>query len=124
MKLILNCGTVKDKLADIDLACEFLGTDADSLAQTKAFAVIQDLTNDPGFGTMGRRNDDAVNFSIAIHVLGYDPIEWFEALDDVVNFDPMDYSEMKDHLDRVHEYLDYWGPDGDKAKALDKLIQY
>ena len=122
MKLILNCGKAHDKLEELSLDCEFLGTNADSLQQTKAFAVLQDLMNDPEFGTDGRRNDDAVNMSIAVWVLGYDPLEWFGSLDDVVDFDSDDFRYMNEHLGRIYDYVKAWGPDGNKALALDKLI--
>ena len=121
MKLIFNCGKVTDKLDTLDLGCEFMGTDANSMQQTKAFAVLQDLVNDPAFGSDGRRNDDAVNLSIALWVLGYDPLVWFDALDDEVDLGD-DYSYMKEHMDRVHDYIDVWGPGWNKAKALEKLI--
>lgn len=122
LKLIFNCGEAVDKLDKLDMDQEFLGTGADSAQQTKAFAILQDLVNDPEFATDGRRNKDAVNFSIALWVLGYDPIPWFEALDDTVNFHSRDYREFTDHLRRVHDYLSTWGPQGNEGQALDKLI--
>lgn len=128
MKLIIGCGSyahgAETKLDSLSMDTGFKGTSANSAEQSEAFNILQDLMVDPEFGTSGRRNNDAVNFSIALHVLGYDPQEWFENLNDTVDFPAEDYFGMREHIQRVADYLEAWGPSEDKGAALKKAIKF
>jgi hypothetical protein len=128
MKILIGCGKyayeADDKLESLSMDCEFKGTSANSAEQSEAFNILQDLMADAEFGNEGRRNNDAVNFSIALHVLGYDPQEWFENLNDTVDFTPEDYFGMREHLQRIADYLEAWGPAEDKGAALKKAIKF
>lgn len=69
-----------------------------------------------GFMQSGCRNNQAVNMSIALHVLGYDPSAWLEEHLPVIRehalpgfaIDETDYDLFKEHLNRVSHYLADW----------------
>lgn len=95
-----------------------------------AFCMANDLWMDPLLGSKGRRNKDAVNLCIALHVLGIDDVcEWANVARDMrvhrhaytTSIDS--WSEFEEHVQRVSEYLCAWGPDNDMGRALDKVIQ-
>lgn len=74
------------------------------------------------FASSGNRNIQAVNLSIHLWCLGYDPIKWWdeEFLNTVETsqaFFERDLDAFRHHLLRVSDYLDRWGEIGtDKAK--------
>jgi hypothetical protein len=100
----------------------------------KAYDILRETMNDETFIDDGYRNDDAVNCCIALHVLGYDPVEWFENFfDDAMiedRFFDCDIDKFKDHVDRVcgngnlydTNYLHRWGPKGDEGAALGYVL--
>lgn len=80
------------------------------------------LTQGRWFAGDGNRNDNAVNSCIALHVLGYEPEEWFENLFDEPDISKMFYSYdielFMEHVARVAPYLGTWGPPGREDRAL------
>ena len=67
----------------------------------------------------GRRNDDAVDFSIICWCLGLDPMQKFDELCKQHGFSITDYSLARDHMERVALYLNTWG-----AKGTDEAMVY
>lgn len=72
----------------------------------------KDFFEDPKAFHAGRRNDDAVDFSIICHCLGVDPREEFDKLCVEHDFKKVDYDLAVDHMERVEPYLDRWGEEG------------
>lgn len=98
------------------------GTSASDSQINMALGMIAAMCKDPRLGQTGRRNDDAVDLCIAVHVLGYDAEEWIPEMLANHRIDPFDYTEFLGHVERVTEYLDSWGPVGNEGDALDKRI--
>lgn len=73
----------------------------------------------------GTRNRFAVNNCIALWVLGYNPREWFRAFLETHHkyFYPSDIEAFIEHVDRVSEYLEKWGPIGSRDRAIDFMIE-
>lgn len=95
----------------------------------KAYDLLRKTMNDETFIDDGHRNDDAVNCCIALHVLGYDPVEWFENFfnDESIRekFFNCDINKFDKHVARVCgegsyscNYLHRWGPRGNEGAAL------
>lgn len=65
----------------------------------------------------GYRNNQAVNMSIALNVLGYEPRAWLEEyLPDIRDHEVWaicseDIIAFDDHLDRMEPYLEHWSED-------------
>ena len=80
----------------------------------------------PKFAASGYRNNQAVNCCIALHVLGYNPISWFEEYfkEFGSTFEASDISAFMEHLERVVPYLNHWGPLGSEAYAFAYSIGY
>jgi len=80
----------------------------------------RELCKDKQFAAAGNRNDQAVNTCIALHVLGYDPEEWFENFfeREKDRFYSSDIESFMEHVKRVCDYLYTWGPVGDEGDAL------
>ena len=76
------------------------------------------------FTSSGNRNIQAVDLSIHLWCLGYDPIKWWdeEFLNTVETsqaFFERDLDAFRHHLLRVSDYLDQWGEMGtDEAKRF------
>lgn len=100
----------------------------------RAYDLLRETMNDETFIDDHYRNDDAVNCCIALHVLGYDPVEWFnnffnDATIEMAFFN-CDIDKFKDHVDRVcgngnlydTNYLHHWGPKGDEGAALGYVL--
>ena len=92
--------------------------EADALLQTE-------LNQGDRFIASGHRNDTAVNMCIALHVLGISDIEgWFDKF--FIKFDNrFDKDEVKyfmDHVYRVINYIDTWGPEGKQGEALGYML--
>lgn len=66
------------------------------------------------FMSAGCRNNQAVNLSIALDVLGYDPIVWVReylpAIRQILEYEitSEDAELFKEHLVRVSDYLERW----------------
>ena len=85
--------------------------------------LLQAMLREEDLFEAGRRNDDAVDLCIALHVLGYDAEDAIEALLlDEGRLDRYDMIEAMDHVLRVSEYLEKWGPDNDRGAALSKCL--
>ena len=110
---------------EIEIDMESLGKHVDTSAtedeKVKALGYLTDELCSIFFTASGHRNDQAVNTCISLHVLGYDPIEWFDNFFERVpdkTFYDWDISEFKEHVKRVSDYLWAWGPPGSEAAAL------
>lgn len=100
----------------------------------RAHDLLNKTMNDPTFIADHYRNEDAVNCCIALHVLGYDPCEWFDNFFDDSNISKMFYAhDIGNFMDHVHRicgygvkyyknYLLRWGPVGDEGAALGYAI--
>lgn len=106
----------------LDFECTSYGTNASGAQLDRAFKMLCNYTADPKLGKAGRRNNDAVNLCIAVHVLGFDAEEWIGNLVSEHRIAADDMMEFADHVTRVCEYLDIWGPDSDLGRALEKTI--
>lgn len=85
----------------------------------KAEGIIKYMAARGDFMAPGRRNDHAVDFCIACHVLHKDPIEEFRNIADKRG---IDRTIPEDHINRIIPYLDVWGSDGDEDDAFAYLI--
>lgn len=95
-----------------------------------AYDLLRKTMDDPTFIDDNHRNDDAVNSCIALHVLGFDPVEWFgNFFDDEKigsRFLSIDVDLFMEHVHRIcgygsqwdTNYLLRWGPNGDEGAAL------
>ncbi len=91
---------------------------------TKAADILDKLLDDPKLGQSGRRNDDAVDISIALWVLGIDsPSSWLEHTVYEQTMVTSTWSEWLDHLERVEGYLESWGPKDKRDEALRYLVR-
>ena len=76
------------------------------------------------FTEAGHRNHQAVNLSIHLWCLGYDPIEWWDVVflttvEISQTFFDRDLNNFRDHLLRVSDYLEQWGEMGtNEAKCF------
>ena len=106
-----------DKYGDRDSRCT---REEDEVS---AIEMLEDVLNEGSmFANAGNRNYGAVNGCIALHVLGYKPDEWFERMfkDDKVSkqFYYHSITLFMDHVKRVADYVDAWGPAGNEGMAL------
>ncbi len=100
----------------------------------KAYDLLHKTMNDETFIDDHCRNDDAVNCCIALHVLGYDPVKWFDNFFDDQSIHDMffgcDINKFMDHVHRICGYgAEYdtnyplrWGPAGDEGAALGYVL--
>ena len=132
----IECGTHTLTKFEIDIevyGCERAWT-VDPKDSKRAYDLLRKTMDDITFIDDGHRNDDAVNCCTALHVLGYDPVEWFENFFDTENQDSKffetDVDKFMDHVRRVCgdtidqpvNYPHRWGPVGDEAHALNYSI--
>lgn len=90
----------------------------------EAINILDKLLDDPKLGQAGRRNDDAVDISIALWVLGIDsPSNWLEHTVYDQTMVTSTWSEWLDHLERVEGYLESWGPKDNREEALRFLVR-
>lgn len=73
--------------------------------------------------TSGRRNDDAVDFSIICHCLGKDPMQEFRKLCIEHKLLESTRSLAEEHMERVQPYLSKWGEPG-TMQAMVYCIDY
>ena len=90
---------------------------------SEAYQMLRDvLTSGDCFASNGRRNDQAVNACIALHVMGYDPYPWFANLfdDPYIHklFYESDIRKFMEHVERIAPYMYKWGPVGNEGNAL------
>ena len=109
-----------------------VGSSAEEKA--KAYDLLHKTMNNDTFIDDHYRNNDAVNSCIALHVLGYDPCEWFDNFFDDRTIEDMffncDIEKFMDHVHRIcgygseyyTNYLFRWGPAGDRGAALGYAI--
>jgi hypothetical protein len=100
----------------------------------KAYNLLNETMYDQTFIDDNYRNDDAVNSCIALHVLGFDPVEWFgNFFDDEKignRFLSIDINLFMEHVHRIcgygsqwnTNYLLRWGPVGNEGAALGYAI--
>jgi hypothetical protein len=86
--------------------------------------IYDGMLKDMNMFTSGRRNDDAVDFSIVCWCLDYDPMEKFDELAiEHGFFDDTQYDIAKEHMERVQPYLEDWGERG-TMDAMKYCINY
>jgi hypothetical protein len=124
MKLDIRFGCVP-LVIDTGTYIENHSTGASEQDKEKAEKLLAEMFSDEMFASSGRRNNDAVNACICLHVLGFDAVDFMDKLlhDAWPDKDYMvDY--MMEHVNRVYEYLDYWGPSwrNQEAKAFDYMV--
>lgn len=90
-----------------------------------AKSIFDDYAGDDGAFEAGRRNDDAVDLCIALHVLGERDV--IGTIKDAMRDGGADQEDRilaMDHVRRVAPYLDGWGPEGSEYRALLYTINY
>ena len=123
-ELTVTCGTYKPHTFTFNISAYGKAEDREGVSDQDldaAFILLHKTMDDESFIADGCRNEDAVNSCIALHVLGYDPVKWFDRFfkDNRINeFWFSDIEAFKDHLDRVVPYLEGWGPEGNEGAAL------
>lgn len=128
VKMKIECGTCTLTEFEIDIRNYGMisARDIDEDDAKKAFDLLHETMNDDTFIDDGYRNNDAVNSCIALHVLGYDPEEWFNNFFDLENQDSKffdaDIVKFMEHVERVCEYVHRWGPEGHEERALEFAI--
>lgn len=121
----VKCGThIPNEIEiDLDLYGKKIPVTATEEEAAEALELFKDTLDDITFAADHHRNEDAVNGCIALHVLGYDAIAWFdnfceEQKKDWDQWYIADLNKFLEHVDRVGAYLDSWGPEGREADAL------
>lgn len=84
--------------------------------------ILIDIEDDECSFTTGRRNDDAVNTLIALHVLGGDIDEYIDDLLTARHASSVERKLVAEHVARIKPYLELWGPAGAEADALDYTL--
>lgn len=108
---------------DLGFPEHWAGTTADEENIEEAMAGLDELWMDCSLGTSGRRNRDAVNMCIYLHVLGCpDVVRWFEEMYDHHVILSYDHRLLMEHVERVNPYLCSWGPDYAMGRALDYVL--
>ena len=89
----------------------------------EAVRLLDQLWMDKDLGKPGRRNDDAVNLCIALHVLGcLDTLAWIDLMKDKHVIHWLDMAKFYSHILRVEPYTLKWGPEDHMGLALDYTI--
>lgn len=126
MKMSVTCGTDIPTTIDVDLDKYDIKrpTRATTQEQVEAFELLKATMDDETFADDHCRNEDAVNGCIALHVLGYNPKIWFAGFAEEYDryFFTVDLNKFAEHVDRVCDYLEKWGPAGNEGRALDFVI--
>lgn len=111
---------------DIGRICkdDFYGTSANVDTIEKCWKILLDLLADPMFASDGRRNNDAVNACIVLHVLGYDAKDAMEHLMAEWTDNEFRIKWFMEHVERVYPYLESWGRSstGHEYEALEYLV--
>lgn len=82
-----------------------------------------DFFANPKVFTSGRRNDDAVDFSIICWCLGLDPFFEFGRLSVIRDWSSNQIDVNREHIERVYPYLYKWGAKG-TMEAMVYSIDY
>ena len=128
MEMVVECGTRFPSILkfDTDDFVEASINGASVEERQVAYELLHDTMNDITFIDDGCRNEDAVNSCIALHVLGYNPIEWFKEFFKQHNkdykFSSIDVWKFEEHVNRVCKYIHRWGPTGYEGRALHFVI--
>ena len=130
MKMIVNCGTKNPREFEIELDAYDNAVENEATEKEKDIAyneLKRVLSQGSSFANSGNRNDPAVNSCICLHVLGYNPVTWFNNFFFDVNendelFYEADIRKYKEHVSRVCDYIDVWGPEGNEGESLDYLV--
>ena len=124
LEIKIHCGTRNPEEMTIDLEEFGVRNETDGQKDPVALYLLTSCMNSRDFIDDGHRNQDAVNASIALYVLGFNPPTWFKNFFDFIedNFPDMfydtDIDKFWDHLYRVEPYLTTWGPTGRESEAL------
>lgn len=120
------CGTRRSEIFSIDLdsyagKAKHNGV-VNAASQQAALEMLKDIM-DQYFAKDHYRNRSAVNSCIALHVLGYDALEWLKAFcaeQEAVDgrWFNSDLDKFMEHVECVVPYLEKWGPEGHVANAL------
>lgn len=103
----------------------------EALTKRKALLIKNTIENDRFAFYPGRRNNDSVDYCIACHVLGLDPIKELEMAFEFRKgegypFAVDKHSALDDFVERrekIQYYLDNsWGDDDDPSAVFDYLI--
>lgn len=128
MNIKVRCGTRDccDIVIDVTEYAPLLSVGAGQEDKLDALGILRQEIDTPRFAAPGYRNNQAVNCSIALHVLGYNPETWFENFFEEFGlmFKEQDVSAFMEHLDRVCPYLSTWGPAGSEEYALAYALGY
>lgn len=128
LEIKIKCGTKNPEEMTIDLEEFGVRNETDGKKTAEALHMLISCMNDRDFIDDGHRNYDAVNTSIALHVLGFDPRKWFNNFFEMIlvtykdMFFETDIDRFWDHLDRVYPYLKNWGPIGHESEALNRAL--
>lgn len=124
-EITVCCGTYRADNFTLNIddpdAAYVEGVESKTWEKDKALEILRrELCKGKLFAAAGCRNDQAVNTCIALHVLGYDPEEWFENFfeREKDRFYSSDIESFMEHVERVCDYLYTWGPTGDEGYAL------
>ena len=103
---------------------DFYRTGASVDTQEKCWKILTNLLADPMFASDGRRNNDAVNACIALHVLGYDAKDAIEHIMEEWTDNEFRIKRFMEHVERVYPYLEFWGRSstGHEYEALEYLV--
>lgn len=120
------CGTRAPEQFDIHLDdyCERNKNSATEEDIELALKLFKNTIDNIDFAEDGHRNNDAVNCCIALHVLGYNPLIWFNTFfkEDEVREDNRfficDATIFMEHVKRITPYVYKWGPKGNEGNAL------
>lgn len=126
MKICVGTRDPHEEVIDLD---EYGWPDKRDLSDEdyeRAFGMLSSVLNGGIlFANTGHRNDDAVNSCIALHVLGFSPVKWFTNFFNDVGelFYPVSIDLFMEHVRRVCDYVDRWGPEGKEFWALDYALR-
>ena len=123
------CGTKVAEVFEINLDYydEPIPTCATDDQINKAYKLLRDTMSDQRFANDGYRNNCAVNACIALHVMGYNAVVWFENFCEDQKtkrnrWYATDLNKFMEHVERVGKYLSKWGPIGNEGNALNYTI--
>lgn len=129
VEMEVYCGTCRPEVFEIDLDSygKPIPTGATDDQMSEAYKLLRDTMTDANFANDGFRNEDAVNGCIALHVMGYDAVAWFDTFCEEQKqvYDrwfETDLNKFMEHVERVGKYLSKWGPEGSEGNALDYSI--
>lgn len=84
--------------------------------------LVRMKSNPTAYFNEGSRNNDCVNWSIACHVIGLDPIDEFYVESGELFSHAVNDSYVREKFDTISGYLDEWGPKGQEEEALEYIM--